>query len=389
MARNLLMVVPAPVIAASTDALILDKKFVTGLYQHAEHWDGRIGCVIREGASSIPFGAEYRREDLPVEMIVFGADQRLVLDRLGDWDVALLSADSSLDLLPPDQLRHSRLKIVYGIEYTHGTRQDIIRVDDASVARKAYRAARTAIDERRRRRSLALARGIQANGYPAFSSYSQLNANTMLYLDNRMTKEMFADRIAMDRRKARLEAGMPLRLVHSGRLERMKGAHHLIPFAEMLDAAGLDFRFDIYGAGSLSDEIAARIAASELAPRVTFHGPVDFASQLVPALQSQADLFISFHLQSDPSCTYIESLGCGVPIVGYANEMWSEMLRNSKGGWTVPRGQPEALARQVLALNANRREVVGKAYAGWTFAGQHDFHGQFRARMHHLADIAA
>ena len=145
--------------------------------------------------------------------------------------------------------------------------------------------------------------------------------NTMLYLDNRMKPDMFATEAEMAARERHLRGGGPLRLINSGRLEPMKGSQDLIPVAVALRARGVAFTLDIYGAGSLEDRIRQEIDARNLGDLVTLHAPVDFETELVPLSRTSADLFLSCHHQSDPSCTYLEAMGCGLALVGYDNQM--------------------------------------------------------------------
>ena len=43
-------------------------------------------------------------------------------------------------------------------------------------------------------------------------------------------------------------------------------------------------------------------------------GVVDFETELVPFTRQNADIFLGCHRQSDPSCTYLEAMGCGVAV---------------------------------------------------------------------------
>ena len=61
---------------------------------------------------------------------------------------------------------------------------------------------------------------------------------------------------------------------------------------------------------------AMRMAFSryELWGEVQFRGNLDFKHRLVPLLQNEIDLFVCPHVQGDPSCTYLETMACGVPL---------------------------------------------------------------------------
>lgn len=85
----------------------------------------------------------------------------------------------------------------------------------------------------------------------------------MLYLDGRMRAAIMATPQEQAARALHIQSDAPLRLVHSGRLEPMKGAQDLIPVAIALRQAGVSFTLDIFGSGSLGADIAKGIADTD------------------------------------------------------------------------------------------------------------------------------
>lgn len=242
--------------------------------------------------------------------------------------------------------------------------------------------------ERRRRRAFRAADGLQSNGFPAHDLYGPMNLDSMLHLDGRMSPGPFATEAEMVARETRRAAGEPLRLIVSGRLETMRGAKDLMPVARGLLARGVDFTLDIFGTGSLQAEIAAEIARSGAETRLRLHAPVDFETRLVPFTRQEADLFLGCHRQSDPSCTYLEAMGCGVAVVSYDNRMWSRLNGESQAGWWAPLGQVEALADQITLAAANPDQVTARSRSALAYSQAHGFQSEFRRRMDHLARIA-
>ncbi|MFD2858362.1 hypothetical protein ACFSZS_31385 [Seohaeicola zhoushanensis] len=49
--------------------------------------------------------------------------------------------------------------------------------------------------------------------------YRRVNANTILYLDNRITSALVATEAEIAAREAHIRSGKPIRILHSGRLE--------------------------------------------------------------------------------------------------------------------------------------------------------------------------
>lgn len=378
------MIVPAPVSRLADGRLRMDVKFVEGMRLHRRLWDGDLAVVLWDHGQAIPFGAEYLPQDLGFEAVILSGGEALPQEVLGRFDLIWASADmgETLDLAGP-----GRVPVVYAIEYTLGTRLQIVALDRGmSWPRKIWSMIWNARMEVRRRRAFRRAAGVQANGYPAEAAYRRLNRNTMLYLDGRMRHGMMASEAEMAARLAHAAAGGPLRLAHSGRLEPMKGAQDLVPVARSLQAAGAEFTLDIFGSGSLEAEIGA--ALREFGGRVRLHGPVDFETALVPWMRANADLFLSCHRQSDPSCTYLETMGCGVPVIGWDNAMWKALARDSGAGWVVEMGQVRAMADRIARLSRERDEIAAHAARALDFARRHDFEAEFRRRMQHVAEIA-
>jgi Glycosyltransferase len=379
---RLLLCATAPVIERD-GKLLLDKKFVEGMRLHCQMWPGPVTCILRRGAEHIPFGGQYERRDLGFDITLLESEEPIGERALTGVDVVLCAGDAHDVLHLADLGRRLGIKVIYTIEYTLETRLRIAAMDKGrSLARRVYSMLWNIRHEYRRRRAFRLADGIQANGYPAMAAYGRLNRNSIMYLDNRLKQDMYATAQEMKQKAARLRTGGPLRIIHSGRLERMKGAHDLIPTATALRDRGVDFTLDIYGDGSLREEIAQGIRNNNLG-QVRLHGPVDFETELVPINRTEADIFLSCHRQSDPSCTYIECLGCGLPVAGYDNAMWSALLAESGGGWAVPMGRAGALAEKIAQLATHRDEITRCAEAGLRFARQHDFVAEFARRMDH------
>ncbi|NEX47499.1 glycosyltransferase [Pseudotabrizicola algicola] len=371
---HLLMIAPAPVMRLPDGRLRLDVKYVEGMRAHAALWQGRVSAVVWEGAASVPFGADYAPQELGFDLTVLPAGAPLP-----QMQADLIAAPA--DMAEALALAGGPVPVVFVVEYTIGTRLRIVVLDRArGLLRKGWSALWNLAVERRRRQAFRRAAGVQCNGYPAFDAYRGLNARTFLYLDGRMRVDMMATAAQMAAKAA--HAG-PLRLVHSGRLEPMKGAQDLVPVARALLAAGVDFTLDVFGTGALEAEV--RAGAESLGGRLRLHAPVDFETGLVPFLCAHADLFLSCHRQADPSCSYLESLGCGVPVLGYANEMWARMAAESGGGWAVPLGDRRALSDRLIALDADRRALRVAAASGLDFAQAHDFETEFARRMAHFA----
>ena len=382
---RLAMFAPAPVIEAG-DVLRLDAKFVEGMLLHAAQWPGPLRCYLWRGSTEIPFGTEMRADDLGFELVLLNPGEMPAAQHLDGVDMILASADDTRTLSLVPAARSAGARIVYSIEYTLGTRLAIQRIEGRSPLRQLRGTVWHLQHEARRRRAFRQADGLQINGYPAEDAYAAMNPASLVYLDGRMTADMMASPENMEARLAHLRSGAPLRLIHSGRLEAMKGAGDLLPVMQALHKAGIEATLDIYGTGSMRQLIADGLGA--FGGVVRLHDPVSFRDVLVQVNRTQADIFLSCHPQSDPSCSYIEAMGGGLCVAGYGNQMWRRMAAASGGGVVAALGDPAALAGQIAHLHRDRGALILHAERGLAFARQHDFATEFARRMAHLRDLA-
>ena len=377
-----LLLLPSVHVIEEGGALRMDRKFRDGLALHARDWAGPMRVVIRAGHADLPFADRVDPADLPCELIVIGADAPITPAHLDGVAVILAAADDARQLHLPGMARAAGARLVYAVEYDLRTRLRIARLDLAGHPLRMLRSWQwLAAQEVRRRRALAAADAVQANGFPARRAYGGIARDLLLYLDGRMSADRMAGPAAAEARAARTG---PLRMVWAGRLAPMKGAQDIVPLARALRARGVDFTLDVFGDGPLAGDIAR--AAGPLDGRLRLHGPVDFDTVLVPAMRDGADLFLAQHRQSDPSCAYLEAMGCGVPVAGAANRMWSELARVSGGGWVMPPGRPEAQADIIAGLS--RPAILAAGARALRFARDHDSGAEFRRRMDHLRRIA-
>ncbi|MFN5997119.1 MAG: glycosyltransferase [Paracoccaceae bacterium] len=386
MAR-MLMIAPAPVVETG-DRLRLDVKFVEGMRVQQSLWPSRITVALRRGAPAIPFGRDYDRAELPFDLLLLDPNEELVARHMAGYDLIYAGGDDFRCLGLTDHLSPGQ-KIVYVIEYAHETRMQILNLDrDRGVIGRLKGGFWLKQQEKRRLRAFRAATALQANGYPAYDQYGPVCADTLLYLDGRMTPELFATEAEMTGREAHRAAGAPLRLIYSGRLETMKGAQDLLPVAQRLTERGVDFTLDIFGTGALEGEIATGRQRLKEPNRVRLHGAIDFETELVPFTRQHADVFLGCHRQADPSCTYIEAMGCGVAIASYDNRMWQRLNAEAKAGWGAPLGRPVVLADKIADLAHNPAAITEASRNAWAFSRAHGFLPEFQRRMEHLARVA-
>jgi glycosyltransferase involved in cell wall biosynthesis len=385
-AGTVLVVMPSVPAVPGTDSVFMDIKRVEGLVRYAALWDGPVRCLLRAGqGGEIGYGQSYAPGSLPFEVAIIAPDAHDVGPWLADAAVVLAAGDNHQDF---GVVEHSAAPVVYIIEYTLATRLRIIALDRGKSLRALKSALWTLNSERLRRRAFAASAGLQANGQPAFDAYRSRVPATLRYFDSRMSDAQQIEPAALAEKQAQGRAGRPLRLAFSGRLERMKGADHLVPVAAELRRRGVAFEFDIYGTGTLHAPMREAIDAAGLGDVVRLRGAVPFDAELVPELKRRIDLFVCCHRQDDPSCTYLETLSCGVPIVGYDNGAFAGVLALGPAGIATPMDDVAAIAAAIARLDADRETLATMAAAAAAIGREHSFDRTFASRIAHLRAVA-
>jgi len=369
--------------------LVLTNKFISGIHQYMRHWDGPI-CVLAEGSSQLDSNLDHvavsgrdPRGELGFDVQTVDFNPAAIRWQLEDDDLLLASLVPNLSFVPSLR-RFGNLTIVYVSEYSLRTRLQIARCDARNPLRLLKRSVFEASTEELMRRAVALSDGVQCNGTPTFDAYRGVSPDPLLFFDTRVKGGMMATEHDVVRRGA----PGPIRLVYSGRLIPIKGADHLLEVARHLAAFGVVFELTVYGGGNLVPEMRRVIDSQGLAGRVKLAGVLDFETELVPAVKERADLFVCCHRQGDPSCTYLETMSCGVPIIGYDNEALRGIVGESHCGWLTPMDRPRELAMRIALLSRNRSALADHANAAIRFAKNHTFERTFERRIEHLKQIA-
>lgn len=115
-------------------------------------------------------------------------------------------------------------------------------------------------------------------------------------------------------------------LCHIGRFEEAKNHLALIAAAARLKADGIDFVFDLYGVGSLKDDIQEAVTRNDLTGEFVFHGLTDN----IPAALAGADLFVFPSLYEGMPMVLAEAMASGLPIVVSPVGGVPDMLTNGK-----------------------------------------------------------
>ena len=385
--RRLLTILPSVPIWTKSGNITFDRKFYDGISEYCALWPGMVRCVMRISSDELP---EFGLVTIPIgklkfEIQIVDSCRSINDSHLSGSDTVMASGDNN-DLLHISYICKERsIRCIYIIEKPLKVQLKIISLNSPTLLHQLKRAIFCIRQEARRLKAFKLSDGVQANGVPSFESYSSQYKDDLLYFDNRIKLKDLITPSEIKKRLCYLKEGKPLRLAFSGRLIKIKGADDLIKVAEALDQKGVDFTFTIYGTGSLDEYIRSQIHEKRLTAKVFFKGPVDFYEILLPALKETTDLFICLHKQGDPSCTYLETLACGIPILGYANEAFAGILSKNDIGWSAPMNDITAIAELVARLNIQRDLISQKSHNSIKMAKENHFEITYKRRVSHLA----
>jgi glycosyltransferase involved in cell wall biosynthesis len=370
--------------------VLITRKLVEAVLKFESLWPGSITVMMEEThhENDNLDKKTFKRNELPfqLELVDF---EKLTPDKLRKQTSLVLATLGYRQNHISKICQLAGIPCIYISEYTLKTRKQIAAVENPdNPLRYFWRSRWEEAQEWKQRNAIALAEGLQCNGTPTYETYYTLNRNPLLFFDTRITEDMLATNDDIEMRTRNRGENMPLRLVFSGRLNRMKGANQLLDVAHALKQLEVPFQLFISGAGELEESMHQRIADDELSDCVKMMGLPEFKTVFFPFVKANIDLFICCHPQGDPACTYIETMSCGVPIVGYANEAFMGLVNQSKAGWPVEMNRPKLLAKKVAELSRQREEIKSMSFNSLKFARSHTFEKTFEARISHMKRIA-
>lgn len=390
-AWRLVVLASLPGIQTSEGHWLLPAKFVTGMKRYVERWHGPVVVGLQAGRE--PTADLDNRHWLPGELPfdVQLVDFRELAQQGGvllHRSIVLVTLNHMLYGLGRRCQEQGGI-LVANTELTLTTQLQIARSVHGWGVSLVKTGLWLLLNHRRALMEIRSARGLQCNGTPTFDAFARHNPAPLLYFDNRVVSEHCATPEDIDARFESLFRRRHLRLMFSGRLHPIKGVHHLVPLARRLRDRNVAFELLIAGDGPLRPVLETQIARHSLQTQVRLLGALDFHHELMPMLRKDIDLFVCPHLQGDPSCTYLETLCGGVPIVGYANEAWRGLQRLSSAGRVCALGRPDALAGEIEALSTDLDGLKALARNARDFALQHVFELEFERRILHLQQLCA
>ena len=375
-------------------SILIDRKFHEGMIGFVERLDRPFTCMLPRLTPAearhamdmieVPISELPYRVNLLDQPISSAASLRVVERSLDGVGLVYLGAFEDLNLGVASLCRARGIPYAVVSEYTLRTELEIMRACTRSPATRLWREVRIRLRKHRRLKCVASAHEVHANGYPTYCELAAANPRRMLFLDTRARAQDIIREAELLERFASRASRLP-RLIYAGRYHPMKGTIDVIKVGIELDRLGLDFELDLYGKGPLREAMALLASQSSAAGKIKIHDAVAYRPDL-QRIAKQADLFICCHPQGDPSCTYLETFACGVPIVGYANEMWTPLSHHSGAGEVVARGNYRALAKAITRL-LGTQQLDELSLRARNFAEANTMEVAWDRRVSHLASL--
>lgn len=166
-------------------------------------------------------------------------------------------------------------------------------------------------------------------------------------------------------RSLRGELGIDDRFVAgiTGRLREEKGHRFLIQALPAVIAEAPDFLLLIVGSGSLESELKRLVASLQLERHVLFAG----FREDIPRVLAAVDLFVMPSISEGLGTAILEAGASGLPIIASNVGGIPDILGPSERGLLVAPGDPDEIARGILALYRDRARARALGAAAAAF----------------------
>jgi colanic acid/amylovoran biosynthesis glycosyltransferase len=370
--------VPRLVVVAPGDLYVRDSviaapaKFVSGMEMFAAKFPGEVHLLGRP--ASVPDSDNLGAQALPIDELDFECHVT------SDLAAALRSLDPDVALLSLSEDHASLIGIagasVVAAEHAARSWLAMSLADEHSLLDRARMEVGYRRLERRLTRVVESADGLHCNGVVAWTSYGSHSPDAIRVYDSRVTSTV------VERAKATRKpwSGGLLRLGFSGRLTSIKGPQYVVGLPALLGERGIAATVDVFGDGPMRKELEASGSA------VRFHGTLDYEREWCPYIAENIDLMVLPHVQPDPSGTYFESAGVGVPVLGFQHETTRDLARH---GWVFASEQRSAasLADSIAHLVGDTASLQAASAAGFGFMQTRTFEMDFGRRVEHLVRV--
>jgi glycosyltransferase involved in cell wall biosynthesis len=151
------------------------------------------------------------------------------------------------------------------------------------------------------------------------------------------------------------DPGRPLRLVYIGRIAREKGLYETLQGLRLARELGVDASLVIAGSGSDEERLRRYAHAVDVAPHVTFAGPV-FGADKVKLLAASDAMVLASYAEGLPYAL-LEAMAAGIPVIATPVGAIPDVMADGIHGLLVPPRDGVAIAEALASLAADRERL--------------------------------
>lgn len=159
------------------------------------------------------------------------------------------------------------------------------------------------------------------------------------------------------RRPAPAQAGVPLRLVHLGRLIRSKGVFEMVEGLALAQRQGVAAHLVIAGDGPAAAELREAVDRLGLAAQVTFAGPTFGEAKVKLLGEADVLVFPTYHREGLPYAL-LEAMAAGLVPITTRVAAIPDVVTEGVHGLFVPPRDPQAIAQALITLDADRGSLA-------------------------------
>ena len=159
------------------------------------------------------------------------------------------------------------------------------------------------------------------------------------------------------RRPAPAQAGVPLRLVHLGRLIRSKGVFAMVEGLALAQRQGVAAHLVIAGDGPAAAELREAVDRLGLAAQVTFAGPTFGEAKVKLLGEADVLVFPTYHREGLPYAL-LEAMAAGLVPITTRVAAIPDVVTEGVHGLFVPPRDPQAIAQALITLDADRGSLA-------------------------------
>lgn len=139
-------------------------------------------------------------------------------------------------------------------------------------------------------------------------------------------------------------------VISAGRLEYVKGYDRLISAWALVAKKHPDWQLEIWGEGSLRNQLQRQIETLHLSSVVHLKG----ISHNIGEIYVRSSFFVMSSLYEGFPLVLIEAMNCGLPCVSFDITGANSIIDNGKNGFLVPDNNTDALANACMRLMENK-----------------------------------